>query len=87
MRRRLSTLQSSPDSDTAGSRDSANGRGGERRASESGKDWREPRRCLVDAVRFMRRHEGTLLLKAKGAGLAEVCVVDGYLFYNYWQDL
>lgn len=77
MHRRMSTLPSSPGSGTAGPTGSVNGGGGEGAGGESGKDWAEPRRCLVDAVRFMRRHEGTLLLKAKGAGLAEVGVLDG----------
>lgn len=72
--RRLSTLQSPPGVDAAGPANSINGEGREGDRGESGKDWEEPRRCLVDAVRFMRRHERTLLLKAKGAGLAEVCV-------------
>lgn len=69
-------LQRSPGSDIAGPTDSVNGGRGEGGGDESGKGWEEPRRCLVDAVRFMRRHDGTLLLKAKGAGLAEVCVLD-----------
>lgn len=81
MHRRLSTLQSSPGSDTEPT-NSVNGWGGKGGSSESGKDWREPRRCLVDAVRFIRRHEGTLLLKARGAGLAEVRVIDIYIFFN-----
>lgn len=81
MHGRLSTLQSSPGSDTAGHANSVNGGGGEEGGGGSGKDWEEPRRRLVDAVRFMRRHEGMLLLKAKGAGLAEVlrsilCILD-----------
>ena len=72
--RRLPTPQISQQPDTAGPAKTINGGEVDRGEGERGKGWGESWRCLAEAVRFLRRHEGTLLLKAKGAGLAEVCV-------------